>query len=131
MCIYSNISIIHYFTIFKLNEKYYLNSSYGSNNVCVPQYTTRLNKSEFNNFCRALPKKNVENIKHFFEKYFLKKKLKIKYNDNILNTYESLRAKWIDSTMGVNKEINSILISSKIFNVGWLMDYKYYIQELL
>ena len=31
-------SIIHFFTIIGIEDNYYLNSSYGSDYVCVPQY---------------------------------------------------------------------------------------------
>jgi len=129
MCIYSN-NIIHFFTIFVIDDKYYINSSYSSEFVCVPQYTIRLNKSEFNSFCIGLPQKNTQIIKFFFKKYFLKNNLKIRYDENNLNNNPSLRSKWIAPSKGIYNEIDLILNSSNIFYVGWLKYYSLYIQEL-
>jgi hypothetical protein len=44
-------SIIHYFSVFH-DERgdYYLNSSNGSEHVCIPQYTSRLTEEEWQNF---------------------------------------------------------------------------------
>jgi hypothetical protein len=77
LCIYVDDgkmgSIIHYFTIIKTgDEKYYLNSSYGSNNVRVPQYTTPLVVDEFINFVAALnDPAGDEYVDYFYRKYFL------------------------------------------------------------
>ena len=73
MCIYIDhvqMSIIHYFTVI---NGMYLNSSYCSDYVCVPQYTTRLVRSEFVRFVNALntPGNDENYIGEFYKKYFL------------------------------------------------------------
>jgi len=60
MCVYNpnpnpdTHYISHYFTIIHDGTSYYLNSSYGSDFVCVTQYTTLLDLSEWNMFNDAL-----------------------------------------------------------------------------
>lgn len=73
MCIYIDnvqMSIIHYFTVI---DGMYLNSSYCSDYVCVPEYTTRLVRSEFVRFVNALntPGNDEDYIAEFYQKYFL------------------------------------------------------------
>ena len=135
MCLYNPgidiSSIIHFFTIIRKKNTYYINSSYGSDNVCVPQYTKRLNKAEFNNFCEDLPNKDVS-INNFYHKYFLEGNLKMRYNDNTIeNVDPSLKNKWIDPNNGINKEIQFLLQSSSIFNVGLILNYEDHLREFV
>jgi hypothetical protein len=77
MCMYIDgvaNSILHYFTIIHtVDGEYYLNSSYGSDYVCVNQYTTLLSPDEFIRFIRAInyPNTDEEYIVEFFNKFFL------------------------------------------------------------
>ena len=49
--------ILHYFTLVVLEEKWYLNSAYGSDLVRSPQYTQLLDINRFNDFLSELSKK--------------------------------------------------------------------------
>jgi len=75
MCIYIEgleYSILHYFTIiYTKNGDYYLNSSYASEYVCVPQYTSLITIEQLNRFVGALYT-DEEYVSEFFHKYFLK-----------------------------------------------------------
>jgi hypothetical protein len=77
MCIYIDRvdnSILHYFTVIRTpEEEYYLNSSYGSDYVCVNQYTTLMEPNEFIRFIDALNNHETDEryIEDFFNKFFL------------------------------------------------------------
>lgn len=135
MCIYNPEidigSIIHFFTIIRKKNIYYINSSYGSDNVCVPQYTKRLNKLEFNNFCKDLPNKDIA-INNFYQKYFLEGNLKMRYNNNLIeNVDPSLKSKWIEPSNGINREIQLLLQSNSEFKVGLILNYEEYLEDFL
>ena len=125
MCIYNeNIdlgSILHFFTIIRKNDIYFINSSYGSDYVCVPQYTTILNVQEFNKFCYDLTNKTSE-IPNFFEKYFLKGNLKKRYNSDTIEYNQSLKSSWISPSSGKKKEIE-ILYSKYSYKIGLINNY--------
>lgn len=127
LCVYNPTkvigSIIHFFTIIRKNNSYYLNSSYGSDYVCVPQYTTKITKKEFNELCIDFSTNN-DRLVMFFRKFFFKNNIKIRYNDNELDLQPELRSKWIDSD-GIEQEIS--LLTNGNYIIGLINDY----QELL
>lgn len=136
MCIYNTIlgtgSILHFFTIIRIGDNYFLNSSYGSDYVCVPQYTTELDMAEFYGFCESLMNKtNTENINYFFQKYFLKGNLQKRYNNNTTNEIPSLKSKWIDVDKGAHSEIDYYLVPTNNYSVGLLHSYNELSKELI
>ena len=136
MCVYNTMlgsgSILHYFTIIRIADTYYLNSSYGSDHVCVPQYTTELDISEFYGFCESLMNKtNPEIITYFFQKYFLKGNLKKRYDENTTNEIPSLKSKWMDVNKGIQSEIDYYLVPTNNYSVGLLHNYNDLTNELI
>jgi hypothetical protein len=134
MCIYNTDldigSILHFFTIIRYKDKYYLNSSYGSDYVCVPQYTLRLNKTEFNKFCINLPNKKEE-FKTFFSKYFLKDNLKKRYDNNTIeNINPKLKSEWIEPQNGIEKELDIYTYESN-YKVGLIPTYEEILEEFI
>lgn len=123
MCVYNETnqgygSIIHYFTIIRKDkDTYYLNSSYGSDNVCVPQYSTKLDVNEFNALCNEL----TEYSKYLYTKYFLIKNLKKRYNNNNIEANTTLKSKWIPPAEGIKKEIKLL---GKGYSIGYIKDYQ-------
>ena len=136
MCIYNqnqnlvNSSIIHFFTIIRINSNYFLNSSYGSEYVCVPQYTTKLDIEEFNLFCFNLVNK-IPEFQKFYLKYFLQNNMKVRYNNNNINIDKSLKSKYISKDEGIFKENNFILNSSNTYYVGLINNYETNIDSLV
>ena len=111
MCIYidgmSN-SILHYFTIIKtVDEKYYMNSSYGSDYVCVNQYTTFLPPDEFIRFVTGLnnPDTDEDYIGEFYQKYFLAGNIGVSYSEDDYENDPSLRFADIAPNEGNLREI--------------------------
>ena len=135
MCIYNPDveigSILHFFTIIRYNEDYFLNSSYGSDYVCVPQTTEKLDISEFNEFCNNLIDKNTL-LKRFIIKYFLKGNLRQRYNNNTIEDIDpSLKSKWISPEEGIEKESSLIMSPTTNLNVGLILDYENMLEEYI
>lgn len=114
MCIYidgvSN-SILHYFTIIQTaDEKYYLNSSYGSDYVCVNQYTTFLPPDEFIRFVAGLnnPDTDEDYIGEFYQKYFLAGNIGVSYSEDDYENDPSLRFADIAPNEGNLREIGVV-----------------------
>ena len=132
MCVYNqnNLgygSIIHYFTIIRKKDTYYVNSSYGSDDVCVPQYTTKLETSEFTKLCVELPEL-TENSKDLYTKYFLIKNLSKRYNNNNIEANTRLKSKWISPKKGIEKEINSLGTG---YCIGYINNYQKLVNEFI
>lgn len=134
MCLYNPIvdigSIVHFFTIIRIKNTYYLNSSYGSDYVCVPQYTVKLNKTEFNNFCMDLPNKQFQ-YQEFIYKYFLKNNLKKRYDNNTIeNVNPKLKSEWIHPKKGIRKELDFFVNGSNL-KVGLITNYEEILEEFI
>ena len=124
LCIYNPSisigSILHFFTLIRKKNSYYLNSSYGSDYACVPQYTTKITKKEFNELCIDFLNNNNRLIS-FFRKFFFKNNLKIRYDDNQLDEQPELKSKWIGSD-GILKEV--LLLTNGDYIVGQINNYQ-------
>jgi hypothetical protein len=114
MCIYIEgvrNSILHYFTIIqKTDGKQYLNSSYGSDYVCVPQYTTELGVDELNRFISALNNPNTDEdyIGEFYQKFFLAGNIGVYYSKDDYENNPSLRFAKIAPDEGNLREIEVV-----------------------
>ncbi len=110
MCVYIegvSRSILHYFTVIQTaTGEYYLNSSYGSDYVCVNQYTTPLVPDEFIRFVRAInyPNTDEEYISEFFNKYFLSGNIGTYYSKDDYEEDPSLRFAKMEPSEGNEKE---------------------------
>lgn len=123
-------SISHFFTIFINNGQYYLNSAYGGGTICVPQYTTLLDASEFNNFCVVVADLNnpeyFEYFTYFFNKYFaFKKPLKALYlSKETIDEEPALNLKFPQTlavSTGINYEISRF--KETHVSIGWIYNY--------
>ena len=114
MCIYIQgvrNSILHYFTIIQTTDgKQYLNSSYGSDYVCVPQYTTELGVGELNTFILALNNPNTKEdyIGEFYQKFFLAGNIGVYYSKDDYENNPSLRFAKIAPDEGNLREIKVV-----------------------
>jgi len=132
MCVYNTEnqghgSIIHYFTIIRKEDTYYLNSSYGSDDVCVPQYSTKLDIDKFNVLCNELPEL-TEYSKYLYTKYFLIKNLRKRYNNNNIEANKTLKHVWIPPDEGIKKEIKSL---SRGYHIGIINNYQELVNKFI
>jgi len=111
----TNFSILHYFSIIKVGANLYdLNSSYGSDYVCVPQYTTKLNLTDFVRFVNALNNPYDDDFfRSFFVKYFLKYNTAVRYSEDDIDANEELKTKWITPDEGSDMEISRVFVENR------------------
>lgn len=129
-CIYgSNNFIYHYFVLIKVNNTYFITSSYGSDHVCIPYQIEKLdNLDEFLEFCDSINNLNNEYYKYFFTKfmikYFLKGGLPKRYDIDTVENNPHLFSKWISSNEGIEKELNFYVNNSYLrFDITILENY--------
>ena len=138
LCIYPDGeepgNIFHFFTLISKDNKYYINSSYGSEYVCIPQYTTEIDVEIFNRFCQTLLNINDENNKIFFinflNKYFLQggyqqRLITSDYDDWTREDRQQMH-KYLPLEIGKNEEIN-VYFNPRFnykFNIGLIKSYK-------
>jgi hypothetical protein len=117
MCIYIesvNNSILHYFNVIQtLEGEYYMNSSYGSEYVCVNQYTTPLSPHEFISFINALnnPDTDEEYIEHFFNTFFLAKNIGTFYTKDDYEGDRKKRFEMLVPLQGNKNETNVVTMN--------------------
>ena len=134
LCIYNTEGISHFFTIIYHEGKYYLNSSYGTDNICIPQYTTELNIDEFNYFIFSLNNLKDDtnnNFEIFFNKYFGKNGLSVEYSEEALESNPKKKHSVISTDEGLAKEISNFLSSEGIYHVGLIKNYQIYIYKYI
>ena len=132
----SSISMIdHFFTVFRDETYYYLNSSYGSDYVCIPQQTIKFLPDEFKtNFtalCVILGKEpanrsaeDIVTLPHLLTIFFLNNGMQKRVNDNTVKEYPKLSSEWITPDEGHKTEIRQIYIENKYsYLVGWMTNY--------
>jgi hypothetical protein len=128
-------SIDHFFTIFICDGLYYLNSAYGSGLICVPQYTTVLNVSEFNELCEKLNdlsnEANFTVYANFFSKYFGRGAVRIKYDRDIIDVFPPRRFKWKYPEEQVRDEINTVKVNNTPRKIGWIYGYESWIRDYI
>ena len=138
MCVYLNSpdmnigTIFHYFTVIYANGSYFLNSSYGSDYVSIPQYTTPLPQEDFNKLCETINGiQDEEFFKYFFNKYFLQNGLTIPYSEDEIENDPSLRYKMISPSQGREKElaVYSENMYKDAISIGFIQEYNNYILD--
>jgi hypothetical protein len=111
MCVYieGHPAIIHhYFTVIKtIDNNYYLNSSYNSDYVCVPQYTTVLTLNELARFAKAL-NNDEKYVGQFVEKFFLAGNVRTYYSEDYCEEMPLLKFKKMEPNEGNKKAIEVI-----------------------
>lgn len=143
LCLYDknkesqNKHISHYFTILRMKGQYYLTSSYGSEFVCVPSNTIKLDILELENLIKALNNINdnmtntesLSIIKSFYDTYFFQGNIPISISDDLMNEYGSfLNYLKIGSklTKGPSIEFNYIHknVSKNTYHIGIIPKYE-------
>ena len=140
LCINNNKGIFHFFLLLKLEDEYYISSSYGSEHITVSQYTTKLTDiAEFEYFCAKIDSTNEEDIiivKEFIKRYFLLYNKEKRIDEDELDTFPSEeRAKrwsgWITPEEGVQNEIDHLfkeeLSGEKSLHISLITGYETYV----
>ena len=153
-------SVVHYFTIIKSGDDYFLTSSYGSQYICIPYSINKLDSiNEFYEFCENLHFKlqsrtrsrsqlqlqsqsqsqyvNIlldEKLSNFMKKYFLSI-LNIRqkrYDDDDIDINKKLRHQYIPPNVGIKRELD-YLLNNQIFNfdIAIITDYENYVEKTL
>ena len=143
LCVYnistSEGSIDHFFNIYYFNGEYYLNSAYGGDIICIPQYTTLLNLDDLNQLCyRIQDLSNEENFNFFsafYDKYFLNNtKYKALYlSKNAIDENPQLSIKFPD-TLSPEKSKRVLIDEYKNntnMRIGWIKDYNELLDEYI
>jgi hypothetical protein len=144
MCIYANTekenSILHYFTIVLNGSSYVILSSYGSDYVDVPQYSTSLDPQLFNDFCNMITIPLEERERHeryttivteFVTLYFLSGGIRKRYDEDTIDVHPSLHSKWLEPELGITKEVDVFMKNKYTFSVGWIKGYDTEIQHIM
>lgn len=149
LCIYVNRSIdlpgseigmiAHFFTVFKDETHYYLNSSYGSDYVCIPQQTVTFIPSDFTALCSILGKEPVSRtdeekayLTHLLTAFFLKGGKRKRVNSNTVEEYPELFPDWIMPNEGRKKEIEQIYTVNRYsYSVGWMTEYEIELNKVI
>jgi len=139
MCIYIeglDNSILHYFTVIRTpEEEYYLNSSYGSDYVCVNQYTTLMEPNEFIRFIDALNNHKTDEryIEDFFNKFFLANNVGKFYTKDDWSEDFKKRFKKMLPVEGNKKEIDVVAMNlyRKQIKCGVINNYKELIRNII
>ena len=129
MCIHNTTGIFHYFIIFRQEEKYFITSSYASDNVSVPQFTTEIEDiGEFNAYLHNTNTNNKdESYYNFIEKYFLSNNLVKRYDEDTIEGDEKLKSLWIKPKEGIKMEKRFYEQHSEQLSVSIINGYDEYI----
>ena len=118
--------IKHFFSVFLYNNKFYITSSYGSDNVRIPPYSIEVKFNTFNTLC-ALLQKDVESRTHreqiyiesYIKEFFLKRGINVPEKEAEDEDYKFKPV--VKADIGQLQE-SKIYTTIKIY-VGWLKDY--------
>lgn len=132
--------VVHYFTIIKNNEEYYITSSWGSSYICVPYSITILTINEFYTFCHNLRSHAVnpnnsaitQELTNFMIKYFLHNPIPIRFSEEDIEFQPELRNKYIPPEYGLRRELEYVLNNSLMnFDVAIVSNYEELVMEAL
>jgi hypothetical protein len=133
--------VLHYFIIIKNGNDYYITSSYGSEQVCIPYYIEQLvTIEEFYQFCDclldncALPDtdKNTQYITYFMTKYFLSNSIPKRYPEDEIDSDKSLHSKKMPPGVGEAREIKYILSNYEMyFDIAIITNYEQIVKDEL
>lgn len=132
--------VVHYFTIIKNNEEYYITSSWGSSYICVPYSITILTINEFYTFCHNLRSHAVnpnnsaitQELTNFMIKYFLHNPIPIRFSEEDIEFQPELRDKYIPHEYGLRRELEYVLNNSLMnFDVAIVSNYEELVMEAL
>lgn len=153
LCVYAEgipRSIYHFFTIIRTGEnEYHLNSSYGSDFVCVNQYTTPLDIGEFDEFINAVTPISIEEVGpdeyeqimmeknniiiKFFQKFFLVDNIGKYYGKDDYSEDPKLKFAFIHPDEGNLKEVGIVINNEYRSNIrcGNIVVYEPYIKKII
>lgn len=124
--------IAHFFTVFRDETHYYLNSSYGSDYVCIPQQTVTFLPADFTALCALLGKEPVNRteqdtaiLTQLLSAFFLKGGMRKRVNSDTVEEYPALLPEWIMPDQGRKKEMEQIYTVNRYsYSVGWMTAYE-------
>ena len=132
--------IIHFFTLIRHGDQWYLNSSYGSDYVKVPQYTTPLDLNEFQLFLDFINNGGTNTPSDEFSKLFIKFFLENQKEwylekmdaEDICDPWYKCARMLIDLS-SQNRELRYLLDNKYLANlkVSWIKPYSKIIQQLV
>lgn len=139
--------ISHFFTIIFKDDNYYITSAFGSDEVRISQYTTKLSDSDidvFNKLCKNLKTsynenhddttpKELKEITDLFENIFLKNispTTCLRYNEEHIENNPKLQKLRIDPSIGVPNTLNRYINSEKEINIGFITKYQEFIENI-
>lgn len=109
--------ISHYFLIIFLNDKFYVVSSYGSDNVTIPLNQVELDPDDLTNLCMAFshPHSRDKLIDLFFRKYFLLDGFTTTFTDAYSDKKE-----YVSHKKGSKKEVSEYIVDEPMYQVCYL-----------
>ena len=131
--------IQHFFTLIKKGDLYFINSSYGSDNVCIPQSTKAITPEDFALFCNTANDISDEGARHFFNKfvheYFLpggvQQRLVMDDKDDLTSETKKKYHHWLPIEEGKQKEIDLYSNITNNFTISLIKGYKNDIQSII
>lgn len=127
--------IKHFFSVFLYNNKIFITSSYGSDNVCIPPYTTEgIEFNIFNTFCALLQKdvksrtrRDQTHIESYIKDFFLKNGKNVLEKEAEDEDYNFKSA--VKADIGKLKE-SKIYKTIQIY-IGWFKEYDTYVTNAI
>jgi hypothetical protein len=110
-CMYKGENIDHFFLLIVTDpHSWYISSSYGTDWVCIPEYTHPIRPSVFRSFLQAMesPSDHTDEIRNFYETYFLRigSSLPLYYSEEYVEGNKSLKGKKVQE--GERKELEEL-----------------------
>jgi hypothetical protein len=137
--LHGNGLIQHFFTLIKKGDQYFINSSYGSDYVCIPQSTKAITPEDFAEFCNVANDISDEGARHFFNNfvhdYFLsggvQQRLVMDDKDDLTSETKKKYHRWLPIEEGKQKEIELYSSITNNFTVSLIRGYKNDIQSII
>lgn len=133
LCIHNDIGIFHFFLLINKrrhdgHQEYFINSSYGSDNVCIPQYTTRVDIRKFLYFIEHINEKDNPRISTFITTYFLSGGLKIEEDPDAADLDPKLKFAWVEPEKGLERELDWYKKHSESLTISIIKDFDDYVK---
>ena len=137
--LHGNGLIQHFFTLIKKGDLYFINSSYGSDYVCIPQNTTPITSETFVEFCKAANDISDEGARlsfnNFIHDYFLSggvhQRLVMDDKDDLTSETKKKYHRWLPIEEGKQKEIDLYSNITNNFTISLIRGYKNDIQSII
>lgn len=137
--LHGNGLIQHFFTLIKKGDLYFINSSYGSDYVCIPQNTIPITPEAFAEFCNVANDISDEGARlsfnNFIQDYFLSggvhQRLVMDDKDDLTSETKKKYHRWLPIEEGKQKEIDLYSKITNNFTISLIRGYKNDIQSII